>query len=317
MPAQSCHRVYFALNCLALLLSVLIVFFSTHIRLGEAGLGCTPWPGCYAALSLADGIKGITIPDSEFRLLRSFHRGIASLLGLNVLGILGMALLMRRQYSAVLPALMFVVIVFLSLLGVVTPTRSLPLVTLGNILGGFTLTGLLWAQLVQLRGNRCNARPVFPVLFIALCIHIASGGWASANYTGAACPGLFQCQDTEKLVSAVPGSFNPFRQLTLDSEGQLLADESSSIIQYTHRVLAVMWIFLVIYYYRKTRRGFPHLKKKLLAVVAISLAEFTLGLVNVVTDMPLWPNTLHNLLAVMLLCSVINLLFTEKHSADG
>ena len=37
-------------------------------------------------------------------------------------------------------------------------------------------------------------------------------------------------------------------------------------------------------------------------------SEFILGVVNVLTHMPLWTNTLHNLLAVALLFATINLM---------
>ncbi|MCG8378970.1 MAG: COX15/CtaA family protein [Proteobacteria bacterium] len=306
MVSQRINRIYFALNVLALLLSLLIVFFSTHIRLGEAGLGCAPWPECYAQLSFADGVKGLAIPDTEFKLFRSFHRGIASLLGLNILIIVGICLWKRREISPALPLWMLAVVVFLSVLGVATPTRALPIVTMGNILGGIALSGFIWAHLLQVREHDRNSGPGLKLLLIAVIIQIAGGAWASANYTGAACPGIFTCTHTDNLVRGLPGSFNPARKLALDDHDLLVLDTNSSIIQYTHRILAVAWLALVIYLFRTTRKQYPHLEKPFLIVVIISLVEFALGIANVVLDMPLWPNTLHNLLAVALLCAVLN-----------
>jgi len=307
-------RTYILLNISALVLSLLIVFLSTHIRLGEAGLGCDPWPGCYAQRSLADGVKGLAIPDTGFRLFRSFHRGIASLLGLNILLILVMAVWKRKALSPVLPVMMMMVVVFLSVLGITTPTRSLPIVTLGNILGGIALAGLIWAHLVQLRGAG-DPRPPLRYLLVALCIQIASGAWASANYTGAACPGLLTCSHTDRLLQNLPGSFHPFRRLALDDDDRLVPDSAASIIQYTHRLLAVGWLVLVIHLFRKLRRTYPNRERAMLAVVILSLAEFSLGVFNVVMDMPLWTNTLHNLLAAGVLFTVISLIFgTGKHA---
>ena len=45
----------------------------------------------------------------------------------------------------------------------------------------------------------------------------------------------------------------------------------------------------------------------MLIVSTLFFAEFILGVINVLTDMPLWTNTLHNLLAVGLLFATINL----------
>ena len=105
-------KCFFLLNCCALIMSLLIVFLSTHIRLGEAGLGCSPWPDCYAQLSFADGPKGLQIPDTAFKTFRSMHRSIASILGLNILVIMLIALWFRKETSPLLPVLMFLVVLF-------------------------------------------------------------------------------------------------------------------------------------------------------------------------------------------------------------
>ncbi len=301
-------RIFLLLHLSALLMSLSIVFLSTHIRLGEAGLGCEPWPQCYAQLSFADGVKGLAIPDSEFKLFRSMHRSIASLLGLNILVIAGLALWMKKHLSPALPLMMLIVVIFLSILGIATPTRSLPVVTMGNILGGIALAGLIWAQLLHLYNGKVGKKLLRPDLFFAVLILIASGAWASANYTGGACPELLSCIHTANLWQSLPGSINPFMKLSLDEQDHLLLNTSSSIIQFSHRLFAVMWIVLVIHFFRKINRHYPQLKKPMHAVLILSLLEFILGITNVITGMPLWSNTLHNLLAAGLLFAVIALL---------
>jgi heme a synthase len=301
-------KCFFLLNCSALILSLLIVFLSTHIRLGEAGLGCAPWPECYAQLSLADGVKGLEIPDSEFKTFRAMHRYVASLLGLNVLAILFMALWYRKNISPLVPVLMFLVVLFLSILGIATPTRSLPLVTLGNILGGIVLSGLVWRQILLTRSRETKSAPL--VLFlvsITLTIQLISGAWASANYTGSACPELFSCSYTENLSENIFESFNVIRKLNLDENSRIILDEKSSIIQFTHRLIAVMLLILILIALRVVKRNYPELNRSMLIVSGCFFAEFILGIVNVLSDMPLWTNTLHNLLAVGLLFATINL----------
>tara|TARA_B100000959_G_scaffold276338_1_gene330966 strand:+ start:7828 stop:8730 length:903 start_codon:yes stop_codon:yes gene_type:complete len=289
-------------------MSLLIVFLSTHIRLGEAGLGCTPWPECYAQFSLADGIKGLEIPDTEFKTFRAMHRYIASFLGINILIIMLISICYHKEISPLLPVLMFLVVLFLSILGVATPTRSLPLVTLGNILGGIVLSGLVWRQILQTRTRTVISGPL--VLFlvsVTLTIQIISGAWASANYTGSACPKLVTCTYTNNLSDNLFESFKVSRKLKLDMNDHLVLDETSSIIQFSHRLIAVLLLILIMTALWIVKRNHPVLFKPMLIVTYFFFAEFILGIFNVLADMPLWTNTLHNLLAVGLLFSTINL----------
>jgi heme a synthase len=314
--SQRSMKYFFLLNCTALIMSLLIVFLSTHIRLGEAGLGCAPWPECYAQLSLADGVKGLEIPDSEFKTFRAMHRYIASLLGINVLIILVMAIWFRKTISPLIPAMMFLVVLFLSILGIATPTRSLPLVTLGNILGGIVLSGLIWRQVLLTKKRTTLPAPL--VLFLVsatLTLQLISGAWASANYTGSACPELITCTYSENLSGNLIESFNFVRKLNLDDNDRLILDTSSSIIQLTHRVIAVILLCFVLIALKKVKRDHPDLVKPMMIVSYFFFAEFALGVFNVLSDMPLWTNTLHNLLAVGLLFATINLtmLIRLKH----
>ena len=309
--------IYRLLNVSALLMSLLIIFFSTHIRLGEAGLGCEPWPDCYAQVSFADEVKGLHIPDNDFSLFRSFHRSIASLLGINILVLVGLSLWQRKKISPLLPALMLFIVIFLSVLGIATPTRSIPAVTLGNIVGGMALAALCWTHMWNMKTGSSSSGLQLRYVFLALLVQVVSGAWASANYTGAACPSLLNCTQKENLLSSVPGSVNPARKLALDEQSYPQLDSASSIIQMGHRLLAVAWLMLVIFLYRKTRRTRPGLQRPMLAVVVLSVAEFTLGITNVLLDMPLWPNTLHNLLAVGLLFAFISLLIKSREANTG
>jgi cytochrome c oxidase assembly protein subunit 15 len=301
-------KIFVLLNCSALLLSLLIVLLSTHIRLGEAGLGCQPWPECYASLSFADGVKGLQIPDTGFKTFRSMHRLVASILGINVLIIMLMSIRYRQYLSPRLPVLMFLVVLFLSILGVATPTRSLPLVTLGNILGGIILSGLIWRQILRTRPVKTVAGSgILMLLSITLTIQLISGAWASANYTGSACPQLLSCTYTDNLSAAVVKSFNVLRRLNLDAQSHLVLDESSSLIQLAHRIIAILLFVVVVRTLRTVLRKHPTLVKPMWIVSVTFLAEFILGVFNVLADMPLWTNTLHNLLAVVLLFAMINL----------
>lgn len=303
------------LNWSALVLALLIVFLSTHIRLGEAGLGCEPWPGCYAQLPLVTDVKGLQVPDTDFKVYRSLHRYVATVLGIMVLAIVLVALFNRRTISPGLSSLMLAVVIFLSVIGVMTPSRSLPIVTFSNILGGIVLAGLVWRQI--LRGQpRKPVKGHFVILLLSLTVtlQLISGAWASANYTGSACPGLLTCTHTEDVSAHLASSFNPLRSLSLDQNYRLVLDTTATIIQFTHRLLAVVLLIVALVAYWLIKRRYPELHRPMAVVLGILLAEVVLGVINVSMDMPLWTNTLHNLLAVVLLFAVINLTMLTKRT---
>ena len=89
----------------------------------------------------------------------------------------------------------------------------------------------------------------------------------------------------------------------------LILDETSSIIQFSHRLIAVLLLIIIVAALWKVKREYPALLKPTVMVEqCVSFtAEFILGIVNVLAEMPLWTNTLHNLLAVVLLFATINL----------
>jgi cytochrome c oxidase assembly protein subunit 15 len=135
------------LALLACIFTLCITAASAFIRNTQAGLGCSPWPQCLAQQAEARGGSGMlrmapstTGPgevDAVF-VARALHRISAVLVGLLALGIVlfGWSRLVASDRAAAAFAL--VDTVFLSWLGRYTP-HDVPLVTIGNVLGGFAL----------------------------------------------------------------------------------------------------------------------------------------------------------------------------------
>lgn len=134
------------LALLACVLTIVITAASAFLRHTQAGLGCTPWPACYrdagaqrleqgGAATAAQPLEGET--DAVF-VVRALHRVSAVLVGLLALGIALFGWTRLGTGDRVAAAFALVDTVFLSWLGRYTP-HDLPLVTLGNVLGGFAL----------------------------------------------------------------------------------------------------------------------------------------------------------------------------------
>ena len=315
-PNHYPKQFFLLLNYCALLFTLIIVLLSAHIRLGESGLGCDPWPSCYTQSTFQDTTQGLAIPEGDYLELRALHRLFASLLGISVMIIMLIAVWYRRAISPLLPILMFLVVLFLSILGVTTPSRTAPAVTLGNVLGGIALIALIWRQLLALRltGKGPGPYRLALLLSVILGIQILTGIWASANYTASACPNLLTCDFMSNVTDNLLGSYDISRELALDAKGELIFTGHMNTIQFSHRLASLALLFVGAATFYIIRRDYPALRIPMRTVLILCLAEILLGVFNVVAEMPLWTSTLHNLLAVALMLSTIYLAQAASNS---
>ena len=138
--SQELTAIFRSLVTLSLFLTLLTVILSAYIRLAEVGIGCADWPACYARLNPDLEKKGVTVLTDDGRDMAHYgarvaHRYIASTLGLFIVAIFVVALRQgssARHRTGLVPLAIFGITVFLSLLGYYTPTRSNPLITMGN-----------------------------------------------------------------------------------------------------------------------------------------------------------------------------------------
>jgi len=98
------HRHFHRLAWLAVALALGVIVFGAFVRLSNAGLSCPDWPTCYGratwpvqAEDLAHANENFARPVEQHKTWREqFHRHIAALLGLGVLGLAGLAVRRRR-----------------------------------------------------------------------------------------------------------------------------------------------------------------------------------------------------------------------------
>ncbi len=320
--------IYRSLISLSVLLTLITVILSAYIRLAEVGIGCEPWPACYAQLDAELEKKGVTVlttqgQDMAHRGARIAHRYIASILGVLVVGIFVAALRRgaQRTVGVAVPTAVLLITVFLSLLGYYTPTRSNPLITMGNLLGGMAMLGLLWwmmqREAEQIEENAVAGRwRVWARVGMAMiALQIVLGGWSSANYASANCPGLIDCQP-ELRVADIPDAFNPARDIALDANGKVIASEALGLMSMTHRLLALLTAAYLAWLVRalKSQR---ELGATLATLAAFSIGQLLLGVSNIWFALPLLMLTLHNALAAGLLLTAINLLHRLSPSAGS
>jgi cytochrome c oxidase assembly protein subunit 15 len=315
--------IFRSLISLSLLLTLLTVILSAYIRLAEVGIGCEDWPECYAQLDPGAEQRGVTVLTESGRDMAHYgarvaHRYIASVLGVFIV-VLFIQSLRRRAMAATslwVPAAIFAITVFLSLLGYYTPTRSNPLITMGNLLGGMALLGLLWWQLQREaaqstgdgEGLTTALRGLAKCALLLVMIQVVLGGWASANYASASCPGLISCeQGVDVLLAASGNMFDPSRSIELDASGQVIQSDGTGILSMAHRFFALLTAAYLAWMVRRLK-PVSELGSTLVALSVCSIGQLVLGVSMVWLDLPLWMVAAHNGLAACLLLAAINLL---------
>lgn len=219
------------------------------------------------------------------------------------------------QALAPIGALTLSVIIFQALLGMWTVTWLLkPIVVMGHLLGGLTTFSLLiwmaWRATdrpITLADAGLLRRWAFAGLAL-LALQIALGGWVSANYAALSC-GL----DFPKCVGQwwPPTDFREgfvlWRGVGVDYEGGVLDGASRIAIQMSHRIVAVLLaLYLLTFAWRLFRT--PGMRNWALTLVILTVAQVTLGILNVKLGLPLHVAVAHNAGAALLLFTLVSLL---------
>ncbi|MEK7261671.1 MAG: COX15/CtaA family protein [Pseudomonadota bacterium] len=324
-PAAAVLPGFTLLVSLSMVLVFVVVVLSAYIRLGDAGLGCadtqtagTGWPACFGQLgahdnrSLVEG--GPLLPPSA---ARTFHRVAATIFSFFSLGIVYLAVKYRRRGGpgVTLPLLVLAITVFLSVLGIVTPSPLIPAVTTGNVLGGMTLLALLWIISQRLQpavaedGNNAASLRRWARLGLALVVlQIALGAWTSGSFAGPSCPRLSGC-DANWTADNLKHGFDPARRLERDAQGKVLTDASQPLVHMTHRALALVTLLYLGWLALRARAAGGRLRTNGNALLAFMLLEAGIGLAGVAANLPLALATAHNAGAALLLLAVVNLNF--------
>jgi len=274
------------------------------------------------------------------------HRYFAGTLGLMLLAILLLSLFINRKVLAQkftktvnrsadiviplkLPALLVLLVLFQAILGMLTVTMQLqPLIVMGHLLGGFAILSLSALLYLRLSSNSpLTAEPVVRNYFswcvtalLVLLIQIALGGWLAANYAAPFCAGLPLCSggwnegDWQQNFSILE-----IFQLPVASsnyEYGVLSPQARMSIHLFHRFWAVVTAIVIlvvairIYWLSQADK----LKNSALLVMVMVICQVSLGVFLVYWTFPISIALAHNLMAAMLLLSLIRLSYYVKLS---
>ncbi|KTC84836.1 COX15/CtaA family protein [Legionella brunensis] len=321
----------------AAILALCVVMLGAYTRLTDAGLGCPDWPGCYGHMVLPNTQNELLSAQNQYPHIpiesrkawtEMAHRYAAGTLALLIFFIAGNVLWRRIQGVKLpwqLPLALVALVLFQAALGMWTVTlKLLPVVVMGHLLGGIVIFSCLSRLRLQLSAIASASLPHwrFWVGLGALIVffQIALGGWVSSNYAGIACIGFPQCNGQWLPALHFSKGFNLFSQVGENYQGGLLDNDIRMTIQYTHRVGAMLTALYVLILSFLCVTKIKEKKVRLFALLAILLliAQFSLGVVNVVYLLPLWVAVAHNGVAALLLATMLMMLYlTQGRSANA
>ncbi len=312
----------------AIVLALIVVMLGAYTRLTDAGLGCPDWPGCYGRMLLphaGDAARPeaqARFPDIPIESAKAWtemvHRYAAGTLGFLVITLAGIARFgpKNARVSPLLPVLMLGVLMFQAALGMWTVTlKLLPVVVMGHLLGGMTLTVLLvwlrWRWYVCAFSVVPNLRFWSGLGVLIVVLQIALGGWVSSNYAGLACLGFPQCNRHWLPTFDWARAFDIFSPVGANYQGGTLDLAARVTIQWAHRAWAAVTALYVVSLALYIQRYAQSLPVRYAAMVALVLVmvQFVLGVMNVVYMLPLPVAVLHNGVALLLLLSMVSLYY--------
>jgi len=305
------------LAMISLLFVIVLVSVSAYLRLDNSGIGCAEWPSCYGLIGTPTD-DAPTVGSTYERLALEAqqplswatpaHRLVASVLGLLVLAMTLVSLQQRKD--RLLSFSLLGLTVFLAWLGIYSGGLHSPAVVMGNLGGGFTMLGLLgwmvFREAPRRRRATANVRRWVIAALLFLGLQIGLGGLTSANFAASACRTIPDCHGSWIPGSDLPTAFDLTRQHQIGPTGMALGGAERADIHKLHRLVAVLALSVSII------AGVLALKADFgvaaIAVIALVVAEFSVGVAAILSNLPIGIAVAHNWLAAILLLGLLRLL---------
>lgn len=280
---------------------------SAFMRLSQAGLGCADWPACYGQ-NLRAAQQGEPVPTGHLvAAARLAHRVFASLTLVLVIMLVMSTLATRPvlKRAGALSLALLLLALSLAALGIATPGARLPAVAMGNLLGGFVMLALCWRLAAGARPTPTGLGVWAIAGLVLLCAQLAGGALVSASYAALSCSDLTDCARSAAAAGWDWQALNPWREPSFDARTPPI-NAGGAFALWAHHigamiVLPVLLLLGVAAWWLGRRRA----GAALLVLVAL---QVLLGLLIVSTGLPLAGVLLHNLVAALLLATLVRLI---------
>ena len=316
-------------------LALIVIVLGAYTRLSDAGLGCPDWPGCYGQLTVPDELTTDEFdrPLEKAKAWKEMvHRYVAGTLGILVLLIVFMVIrkMPKMKQTLTLPLILLATITFQALLGMWTVTLLLsPLIVSAHLVGGFTTLSLLWwLRLNQMQRSDSSFIPSLNdptvllksaslLALILVIFQILLGGWTSSNYAALACGTEFPtCASSWWPNMNLGNGFDLSHKPGVNYEFGVLDSPARTAIHYIHRVGALVVFTYCFLFSIFLMKWVPSMKRVGGVLLFVLLIQVSLGIMNVVLALPLSVSVLHNLVATLLLLTVLSINHTVFIQGD-
>lgn len=260
-------------------LMLCLVGVSAYLRLSAAGLGCEPWPDCFA--------QAANLEAQHHPIARLTHRILASTVGIVVLLVVFASFVRRSQRPAPfwISLAILALTAALAMLGRATPAAAGALVGSGNLLGGLTLLGLLiWLAVDAPDAARhdlsTGVRRLQVLSYVTLALtatQVVLGALLSTTHAAAACPGLIDCETALPVAS----------------------------LHLLHRLLAVILLVVDAVLCVALFRSGGASRILAAALIALPIIQIGIGIGMLTSQFPLWLALSHNVVAALLIATAV------------
>lgn len=316
-----------------LVLALIVVIFSSTVRLSDIGTGCpewSGWPGCYGEISNAIGRTSppSLIPDEVKEIIKDWvnYRTVIIFLGILVL-FLTVAAWMQKQYrlAAVVSSNVLLGVLGLQLvIGIwATNIKMMPIVVTGQLLLGFITVWLLfWLYLrsnleieIDRKKGTVGPKLLARIAILGLFFQIVFGFWVSSNQAGLACSGFPSCNGEWMPAVDYLSGLNLFAALEKGYTG-VLSFDGQVAIHWAHRIGALLcFVLLTWVMLSATSEGNAKpVRKSGLLLSILLLIELLLGILTVKFELPLIIVVAHNVFAAILMLPLIAISFYSKYT---
>ncbi|HCH0789562.1 TPA: COX15/CtaA family protein [Vibrio parahaemolyticus] len=300
-------------------LTLVVIMLGAYTRLSDAGLGCPDWPGCYGHLSVPHHEDDVlranaNFPEREIEhekaWLEMIHRYFAGTLGMVIFAITVIAIRAERVNPSI-PILLSVLVVGQALLGMWTVTLKLmPVIVMLHLLGGFTLLALQALFYCQLNAKHqfyfsptSRSIRIFSVLvFFVVFTQVLLGGWTSSNYAALMCTTLPICEGDWVSFLDWKEAFSFWQAGHNNYEFGVLEYPARMTIHVSHRIGAIVTTMVVLVYcLLLVKQDSYYLQKTGVWLGVVLVCQISLGICNVVFQLPIYVAVAHNLGAAIML----------------
>lgn len=310
-------------TCVVLLLitTFSVNLLSAFIRHQEAGLGCSPWPECYAIVGTIEApgssVDAATDALTPTALIKQVHRASATLL---VILVLTATHLVRRstrlpRFDQMIPYLMIAVVLLLAVVGPASYRKTLPAIAAVNLVGGVLLLALCYCLWLTVRGAPSYPAGVARLHWWVLGLlsgQLILGAWVSANFAGNACAQTLRCSIADVSIGEAVRGLWFWRELMVDDVGRIVMDDSHRYIQWSHRIGAmVAGGALLLLAVARIRLGRGAAVAGIVVIVLMSV-QLVLGSTVSYFGPGLAVALAHNAVASLLLLSVLHICLTGR-----